>query len=280
MDLQFKLEDTLCIGCGECVDDCPYSILALEDDLPMIVPDKMDQCIGCQHCLTICPTGALSILGKDPAGSRPLKDNLPETAQMETLIKGRRSVRRYKKESLPKATIDHLIQVAAHGPTGVNNRCLLFTVIDRAEDMERFRQLVMGQIENKIKENTLPEGFDFFKAIFRTWTQGNDILFRGAPHLLLVSSPAEGPTPVPDSLIALSYFELYAQSMGVGTLWNGFVYLTLTRVLPDLQKELGIPGDHTLGYVMSFGSPAVRYYRTVQREDVRINRIRMANNQA
>ncbi|MCF6188496.1 MAG: nitroreductase family protein [Desulfobulbaceae bacterium] len=176
---------------------------------------------------------------------------------------------------MPKATIDHLIQVAAHGPTGVNNRGLLFTVLDRAEDMERFRQMVMGQIEQQIKGNHLPQGFDFFKAIFRSWTQGNDILFRGAPHLLLVSSPASGPTPVPDSLIALSYFELYAQSMDIGTLWNGFVYLTLTRILPELQGELGIPADHTMGYAMSFGRPAVRYHRTVQREDVQVNRVRM-----
>lgn len=275
MNLELRIDETLCVGCGECMLDCPYSILELKNEQPVIVVDRAEQCISCQHCLCVCPTGALSILGRDPAASIPLKDHLPDADQMEVLIKGRRSVRRYGQESLPAATIDRLIRVAAHCPTGINNRGLLFTVIETAEDMEHFRQRVMKRIENEIAQDQLPQGFDFFKAILRTWSQGNDILFRGAPHLLLVSSPADGPTPEQDCLIALSYFELYAQSMGVGTLWNGFVHLTLTHILPDLPVELGIPDDHSLGYAMSFGKPAVRYYRTVQRDDVRINRIRM-----
>lgn len=274
--LQFKIDKILCIGCGECVDDCPYAILALEDDLPVVLLDKADQCIACQHCLAVCPTGALSIFGKDPADSRLLKGNLPKPDTMATLIKGRRSVRRYKQESLEPGTIEHLLRVTAHAPTGVNNRGLLFTVVDRMEDMQRFRTLAMQRLDRKIKKDQLPQGFDFFKNISRMSRQGTDIIFRSAPHLLLVSSPTAGPTPLPDCIIGLSYFELLARSMGIGTLWNGFTYQLLTNILPELREEIGIPIDHTLGYAMSFGKPSVHYQRTVQRDDVQINRIRIS----
>ncbi len=63
----------------------------------------------------------------------------------------------------------------------------------------------------------------------------------------------------------------------MGALWNGFTYPALPRIPPDLQKKPGIPVYHVLGFIMS---PVVGYYRTGRREDVRINRIQMTNNQA
>lgn len=50
---------------------------------------------------------------------------------------------------------------------------------------------------------------------------GRDNLFRGAPHLLIASSPKTAPSPEADCFIALTYFELLAASMGLGTVWSG-----------------------------------------------------------
>jgi len=36
---------------------------------------------------------------------------------------------------------------------------------------------------------------------------------------------------------------------------------------------LGIPSDHTLGYVMSFGKSAVQYHRTVPLRAAAVNRV-------
>jgi hypothetical protein len=76
-----------------------------------------------------------------------------------------------------------------------------------------------------------------------------------------------------DCIIALATFELYAQSLGVGTVWNGLFTLTITDLLPFLRKKLGIPEDHTIGYSMGFGYPAVQYERTVVRSTPNINRV-------
>jgi hypothetical protein len=44
----------------------------------------------------------------------------------------------------------------------------------------------------------------------------------------------------------------------------------------DMFKRLGIPEDHVKGYTLLFGLPAVRYHRTVQRDEAMINRVRLS----
>ena len=45
------------------------------------------------------------------------------------------------------------------------------------------------------------------------------MIFRGAPHLLVVSASPESVCPAEDVNLALAYFELMAQSAGLGTVW-------------------------------------------------------------
>ena len=42
-----------------------------------------------------------------------------------------------------------------------------------------------------------------------------------------------------------------------------------------MYARLEIPSDHIKGYAMLFGTPAVTYHRTVQRDSAAINRIRL-----
>lgn len=58
-----------CIGCGQCAEDCPLEIIAVEDNVP--IPDE-DVCIGCGVCLLHCPTDAAKLKKKDE--SVPFKD--------------------------------------------------------------------------------------------------------------------------------------------------------------------------------------------------------------
>lgn len=271
--LDFHVDPEKCIQCGECARDCPYGIIELAEDYPQLREEKVSQCIRCQHCLAVCSTGALSILGKDPERSTLLEGNLPTAAQMETLIKGRRSIRFYEREPVDSALIAHLLEVVAHGPTGVNNRQLLFTVVEDQRTMEHLRYRTMEGIRAAVKNGTIPPGLEFFEGLLDAWDAGRDIIYRGAPHLLVVSSPKEGPSPEPDTLIALSYFELLARCHNLGTVWDGLAKWALTRIVPGIPGELGVPDSHLIGYMMVFGKPAVQHYRTVQRGEPRVNRV-------
>lgn len=272
--LDFNVKDSLCTRCGECVDDCPARIISMQDGLPVIVTDKESSCYRCQHCLAVCPTGALSILGVDPSDCQPLNGAFPEPDRMEVLIRGRRSVRRYKQENLEPELMQHLLDVAWQAPTGVNSRDVLFTVVDDRLKLVRLREVVMDRLGRLVREMRLPAEMVFFANFVRLWEEKRvDILFRDAPHLLIASAPSDAASPVPDCLIALSCFELYAQCQGVGTLWNGLVKWGIFDLLPGMRGLLGIPEDHVIGYVMTFGMPAVKYARTVQHGPANVTRV-------
>ncbi len=272
--LDFEINKQNCTRCGLCVADCPARIISIsEDGYPAIAIEKEVVCYKCQHCLAICPTGSVSILGLDPASSTILTGGYPDPDKLETLIKGRRSVRRYKDENLDPALLQKLLEVAWHAPTGVNSRQVRFTVLDSKDKVAQLRDAVMTGLGRMVKENTMPKGMGSYANFLRIWENHNiDILFRSAPHLLIASAPLSVATPDPDCLIALTYFELFAQANGVGTLWNGLAKKAINDLLPGTRHLLDIPDDHLVGYVMVFGYPDVHFTRTVQHRPALIHR--------
>ncbi|MCL2790206.1 MAG: nitroreductase family protein [Desulfobulbus sp.] len=276
MDMRFTVNQELCSQCGACIDDCPFHIIEMAPDFPALNPTRAHHCIGCQHCLAVCPTGALSILGRRPEDSLPLPQSLPSSAQMTALIKGRRSIRRFLPEPLPAEVIDTMIATVANGPTGKNNRQCLFTVIEHPASMEVFRRETIEGLRRAVAEKRLHEELSYFRHVVSAWDKGQDIIFRNAPHLLMVSVPPAITTPDADSIIAMSYFELLAVSMGIGTLWNAMIRWALATIDVNLYQRLGIPDDHVRGYALLFGWPAVQYHRSVQRDEALINRVRLA----
>lgn len=274
MNLQFAVDETKCIGCGECAADCPYGIIAMQGERPALIEARRDRCIACQHCLAVCPTGALAIGGVDPGRSITLAGNLPSARQLAVLMQGRRSVRRYTGEAVSGEEIGFLLDSVAHAPTGVNNRQVLLTVIDDPAVMEEFRSITYATLAAMIDEGRIPPGMELFAAMIAdAVASGRDNIFRRAPHLLIASGPADCPSAEADCHIALSYFELLAAAMGLGTLWSGLAKWALTRVAPQLLRRLGVPESHEVGNMMVFGRPAVTYHRTVQRHDARFNRV-------
>jgi len=276
MDLHFTVNQEFCIQCGACIDDCPFHIIEMAPDYPALNPNRVHHCIHCQHCLAVCPTGALSILGRRPEDSLPLPQTLPSSAQMTALIKGRRSIRRFLPEPLTPEEINALIAIVANGPTGKNNRKCLFTVIDDPASMAVLRHETIEGLRRAASTRRLSENLSYFRHVVSAWDQGRDIIFRHAPHLMMVSAPPDLTTPDADAIIAMSYFELLAASMGIGTLWNAMIRWAFSAIDVDLYQRLGIPDDHVRGYALLFGRPAVQYHRTVQRDEAMINRVRLA----
>jgi len=100
---------------------------------------------------------------------------------------------------------------------------------------------------------------------------GKDFVFRGAPHMIVVATPKNAPCGKFDCSIALTQFDLYAQSLGVATCWCGFAYyaFTLNRGMRNL---LQLPKGYRVGAVMLFGPPAVTYPRATDPEPYTIIR--------
>jgi len=271
----FRVDEGRCTQCGECAADCPAGVISM-DPTPKF--NEEGGCFRCQHCLAVCPTGAVSILGKDPADSQALAGTFtfPSASQLTTLIKGRRSVRRYREQDVSAALIDEILNTACHAPTGVNAQGVLFTVVKERQVMQALRLEVMEELGRLKESGGLPEGFvgQYMGWAVKVWLEeGKDIIFRGAPHLLIVSAPTASPCAAQDSIIALTTFQLLAQAHGIGTVWDGLFMMALS-LCPELAKRLGIPDQHLPGYAMAFGWPVVEYHRTVQRGPALVNVVR------
>lgn len=274
--INFTVDSTKCIRCSQCVNDCPVNIIDMGEGLPFIKEGQEGDCVKCLHCLAVCPKEAISILGKNPKDSIKLNNNFPKFPELEILAKGRRSVRRYKDENIDKELLSKLLSTALYAPTGVNSMKTDFFVVDDKDVMNSVRMEVYRGIAECVKKNSLPVGMEFFKDFLDKWeTKGDDNIFRHAPHMLIATADeTQSHTPHEDCIIALSYFELLAASAGLGTVWCGLGKWAINTVLMNMKKRLGIPDNHSIGYVMMFGKPAVKYFRTVQREtDFKIHRI-------
>ncbi len=265
--LKFSVDETLCTRCGECVQDCPSRIIAMADgQLPGIRPEQEPLCIQCQHCLAVCPTAAVSIFGRKPEDSLPLPAGaLPTLDALTLLVRGRRSVRRYLPENVDPALIRRLLATLANVPTGVNRHALTFTLIADREVMQRFRVKAMDALAAAARAGRVKPAFAYLQNAVPAWVNHRvDIIFRGAPHLLIASEPFTAPCPTEDIPLALATFDLLAQSAGLGAVWCGMLKMLLEAV-PELKADLGLPADHAY-YAMLFGRPAVHYPRTVQRD--------------
>jgi len=66
-DFRAAVDAALCIGCGECVERCPFGALEVLDDVSVV---DHDRCVGCGQCTIVCPADALR-LERRPEGETP-----------------------------------------------------------------------------------------------------------------------------------------------------------------------------------------------------------------
>ena len=263
MNHNFKVDYEKCIKCGLCIENCPTKALDY-DDYKSPKMEKPKNCMECQHCFAICPVGAISIMDKNP-------DESSETRQINSddllnLIQSRRSIRKYKQENADKQIIQKLKDMLNYVPTGKNNHALHFSFIEDISVMNDFRDKVNAAIVNFFNKKSvqfLSKQFSKFEKMKNAILNGDDVIFRGAPHLVCVSAPVDSSCPQQDGIIALSYFELYANSLGLGTCWCGYAQAVL-KMFPEFIEYLQVPKNHIPIYVMLFGPKDIEYRRTIQ----------------
>jgi ferredoxin len=64
-----KVDESLCAGCGECADDCPFAAISMDNGYAVV---DGAACMGCGVCVDHCPQEAIS-LQRDPGRGEPLE---------------------------------------------------------------------------------------------------------------------------------------------------------------------------------------------------------------
>jgi nitroreductase len=214
----------------------------------------------------------LSFGNKNPQDSQNI-----DYSNILSLIKSRRSIRHYKQEEISEDLMNQLKEMLPYIPTGCNAHSLHFSIVEKKEVMEQLKKKVNSSLLKVLSSKIISPITKKFKRYKTALERGEDIIYRNAPHMIVVSAPITTPCLNVDPIIALSYFELYAQSVGIGTCWCGFADACM-KVFPEISEMLEIPQGYKPIYTMLFGYPDVTYQRTPQPEPYKISEIKSVKN--
>lgn len=276
IDPHFEVNPDKCIHCGRCINVCAGMVLkARSDGVPEMQPFERygwRGCWRCQHCLAVCPTGAISIFGKKPEDSLPPPPKEMGT-YMEELIVNRRSCRRYQKKNVDPALITRMLTSMAAAPTGGNCCSVEYTVIDDKDRVEEIRRIVYKIMEENAKRHIYTDSFDdFYYSKMKESEHSirkDDMLFCGAPHLFIAHAKQAGKWGEDMKIncnLATAYFELLANSFGLGTIIMSYPAEVIEQLAPVARDMIGIPADHYMRLIVGFGYPEIPYARGVQKD--------------
>lgn len=262
-----NVDETKCKRDGICVEECPRRVIALEgvEGFPAVAPENEYYCMMCGHCVAVCPHGAMS-LAKMPSETCPeiKKDFLPSGEQTRHFLRSRRSIRVYQDRAVDRQTIQELIDTARYAPTASNSQSIHWTVITGRENLSELSGMAIDWMRGIIAARPDSPMAAYFAPVVSGWDNGYDGILRTAPNLIIASAPKEASNGLVDCAIALTYLELAALALGLGTCWAGLLQAAMLNT-PALLEKIGLPEGHTAHYPMMIGYPKFKYYRLPER---------------
>jgi len=256
---------------GLCERVCPVGIIHQgEDKYPTLIDDADDLCIDCGHCVAICPTGCLDHRKMRASDCSPVDTDATLAAQqVEQLFKARRSVRTFKKKQLWKDDVTELLDIVRYSPSGHNSGGVNWLVLANKDELQALKESVaawMGYMLENMNEFALSLHLD---TTLERWENGEDVILRGAPMVLLAYAEENSRMAPASCTIALSHLELAASAKGLGACWAGY-FNAAANSYPPMQELLKLPEGHSSYGVMMVGYPQLSYARIPVRDSANI----------
>lgn len=266
-----EINQETCNKCGICAAECPRRIIVMPDDgFPQLPGTAEASCHACGHCVAVCPKGCLSHRDSPLDMSPDIQEALKVTAeQVEQLLKSRRSVRAFKNKLVPHEIITRLIEDARYAPTGHNLQEVEWLVIDDKKVLVRIEELAIDWMQWVISELPKMAAESNMEAKLERQKLHHDAFLRGAPVLIVTHAREGGMVSLLgaiDSANALSFLDLAANGMGLGTCWAGYVYI-MANLFPPVKDLLALPEGHVAYGCILLGYNKFKYYRVPVRKD-------------
>lgn len=264
-----KIDANKCTRDGFCVRECPTVIIQLpENGVPEIKPGGI--CLECGHCVAVCPQGALSHERIAVEDSPLIREDLRiSEEQALQFLRSRRSIRRFVDRPVEKEKIEKLIHGSRYAPTAGNSQMVEWLVLTNKARIRETAALVVDWLRQVIKDPRAVAASPYLATVVSEWDAGRDSVLRGAPGLVIASAPKEAINGTGDVVLALSYFDLLAHAIGLGTCWAGLLQGALLSA-PSIKRSIGIPESHPYHYPLMLGYPDVKYFRLPERKKPKI----------
>ncbi len=279
-----KINLEKCTGCGLCIPVCPHDTLVLEEGKAVV---SGEHCMTCGHCRAACPAGAVLLpelkdsmqaFSSFAVQKKWLASGPFPVADLAQLMLSRRSCRNYQNKPVPLEMLQDLVKMGIAAPSGTNSQKWTFTILSTRHDVLALGDQIAAFFKrtNRMAENHwlrkalklvgkgeldayYTQYYDSVEYALDAYeNRGRDLLFHGAPALIVVGCESGASCPAEDALLATGNILLGAQAMGLGSCLIGYAVRAMQKN-PDLQKSLKIPPDETVYAVIAAGFPNETY---------------------
>ena len=140
-------------------------------------------------------------------GKRFLSTKLGDGMEFNTVIKKRRSIRKYKTEKIPDEILENILEAARQSPSGKNIQPYHFIIVKNQETKHKI-----------------------------------DPRLTDAPvYIVGFVDPTKGRCSVPDGIIAFEHIILAAVNYGLGACWKGTYLGELEQEEKEIKEILNVP---------------------------------------
>jgi len=151
--------------------------------------------------------------------------------ELLTLIKQRRTTRKFKIDQINDQALEAILEAALYAPSAANQQSWHLTVVQNEDIKSKIKEFSREMARNSenpnLKKSADSENFD---------------LFFGAPTYIIVSGDTEAMFPEMDCAAASENMLLMAESLDIGSCWNGtFGFLFNSSVGDQVKTLLEIP---------------------------------------
>jgi len=274
--------------CGSCISVCVRGIIRKGERSAVITDPAL--CLSCGHCKAVCPADAFQLPeGNDQFLPLPARKEIPSAAVLFRLLRRRRSLRVYQDRPVERAKLKMLIEAGRYAPTGSNRQACEYAVISGRKTLDRIRSLAIGELRKQGREiqeaierhnrlkKPLPEELatrqilpSVWERMAGQWQEGVDQLFYHAPAVILVHMKKNiASTPEIDAAIASTQMVLLAETLGLGTCYNGFL-IRAVESSEELKKISAVPPENRALVAFTVGYPGIEFRRLVGRNPAKV----------
>jgi len=262
-----------CNRCLKCAKDCPSRAITIETG------EIAETCIHCGHCVAICPEAAVS---PDLGDILPLQQHSITSENFEKLTAGIRTCRSYMQKEIPDEILLELVENMKHYPSASNTRPIQITIVRTKEKVKLLNDMtaetllkmfgfvtspVVGGIIQLFAPSINIKGLKQYKTKFLELRKTNDSLIcHQAPAVLLFHGPASRlGMGEADANIWATYTSILANTMGLGTCFNGFIKNAMGKK-SKVNPKFDLPPNHKVYAALLVGYPKVKYQNETSRK--------------
>lgn len=256
------IDQSKCIGCGQCVKECFGFHIYMEDKKVVELPGP---CMACGHCVAVCPKAAISLDNHDMTEvieKKEVNSQIDAEAYLNHL-KLRRSIRQFKNQPVSRDMIEKILEAGRYSPTGGNMQNVQYIVIqdtiDQVRDMAMEELIIMAQEFEKM-DGPYKKYATLWLNMYNNYKKtGKDNLFFNTDTVILVASN----TPQ-SAIISAAHMETMMYALDLGMVYSGFTCSCVMHS-KELKEFLGLKEGYTVHAALVMGHPAVSYERSVPR---------------